>query len=301
MILAMSDIQENHVDARESRPFRGIFLTVLGIGCITVNDALMKLIVTDHPIGEAIFVRGLFALVPIAFLIYRAGGIRSLRIHDTAVQLWCVLLLVGPLFLYIFSLRYLPLSIVTIIFFTNPLFVTMLAPWFLDERVGWRRLLAVLAGFAGASLVVKPVGDAFVWIMVVPLMVALLSAVRELVVRAALARETSVSLLFYSSIAVMLTGLATLPLGWDALSGADLAVLAAAGLGFGFGIYLMTDALRYGEASLLSLYKYSGIVWALILGFLLWHEVPDAWTLSGTGLIIASGLYIVCRERDTAA
>ena len=75
---------------------------------------MMKLIIDDHPIGEAIFVRGLFALVPIAFLVRRAGGIRSLKIHDTAVQLWCVLLLVGPLFLYIFSLRLLPLSIATI-------------------------------------------------------------------------------------------------------------------------------------------------------------------------------------------
>jgi len=96
MIKTMSDIPDNHADARESRPFKGIFLTVLGIGCITFNDALMKLIVADHPIGEAIFVRGLFALVPIAFLIYRAGGITSLRIHDTALQVWCVLLLVGP-------------------------------------------------------------------------------------------------------------------------------------------------------------------------------------------------------------
>ena len=267
----MSEPRQPLVDARESRPLKGIFLTVVGIGCITFNDAMMKLIIDDHPIGEAIFVRGLFALVPIAFLVRRAGGIRSLKFHDTAVQFWCVLLLVGPLFLYIFSLRLLPLSIATIIFFTNPLFVTLLAPWFLDERVGWRRLTAVLVGFAGASLIVKPVGDAFSWIIVGPLIVALLSGVRELVVRAALARETSESLLFYSTMAVMLTGLATAPFGWVALSGTDLILLAAAGLGFGFGIYLMTDGLRYGDASLLSLYKYSGIIWALILGFLLWR------------------------------
>jgi drug/metabolite transporter (DMT)-like permease len=101
--------------------------------------------------------------------------------------------------------------------------------------------------------------------------------------------------------AVMLTGLATAPFGWVALSGTDLILLAAAGLGFGFGIYLMTDGLRYGDASLLSLYKYSGIIWALILGFLLWREVPDVWTLSGTGLIIASGLYIVYRQRHITA
>jgi len=162
------------VDAREWRPLKGIALSVLGIGFITFNDAMMKLVVEQHPIGEAIFVRGLFALVPMALLIYRAGGLRSLAVHNMGMQLWCALLLVGPLFLFVFSLSRLPLSIATIIFFTNPLFVTLLAPWFLNETVGWRRVSAVLVGFAGATLVVKPVGDAFVWILLGPLVVALL-------------------------------------------------------------------------------------------------------------------------------
>ncbi len=202
-----------------------------------------------------------------------------------------------PLFLFVFSLSRLPLSIATIIFFTNPLFVTLLAPWFLNETVGWRRISAVLVGFAGATLVVKPVGDAFVWIMLGPLLVALLSAVRELIVRTALARETSVSLLFYSSAAVTLIALATAPFGWVPLSWHTLVLLAASGMVFSFGIYLMTEGLRFGDASLLSQYKYTGIVWALGLGYLLWEEAPDWWTLLGTVLIIASGLYIVLRQR----
>ena len=185
----------------------------------------------------------------------------------------------------------------TIIFFTNPLFVTLLAPSFLKETVGWRRVSAVLVGFAGATLVVKPIGDAFVWIMLGPLLVALLSAVRELIVRTALARETSESLLFYSSAAVTLTALATAPFGWVPLSWHTLVLLAASGMAFSFGIYLMTEGLRFGDASLLSQYKYTGIVWALGLGYLLWGELPDWWTLLGTVLIIASGMYIVFRQR----
>ena len=84
-------------DAREWRPLKGIALSVLGIGFITFNDAMMKLVVEQHPIGEAIFVRGLFALVPMAFLIYRAGGLRSLAIHNMGMQLWSALLQVRPL------------------------------------------------------------------------------------------------------------------------------------------------------------------------------------------------------------
>ena len=125
---------------------------------------------------------------------------------------------------------------------------------------------------------------------------ALLSAVRELIVRTALARDTSESLLFYSSAAVTLTALATAPLGWVPLSGHTLMLLAGSGMAFSLGIYLMTEGLRFGDASLLSQYKYTGIVWALGLGYLLWGELPDWWTLLGTVLIIASGLYIVLRQ-----
>ena len=79
---------EKTIDGRESRPFKGILLTVLGIGCIMLNDAMMKLVVEDHPIGQAIFVRGLFATGPIVFLIHRAGGISSLKFHNTGIQIY---------------------------------------------------------------------------------------------------------------------------------------------------------------------------------------------------------------------
>ena len=116
------------VDAREWRPIKGIALSVVGIGFITFNDAMMKLVVEEHPIGEAIFVRGLFALVPMAFLIYRAGGLRSLAVHNMGMQLWCALLLVGPLFLFVFSLSRLPLSIATIIFLYESAFCNAAGP-----------------------------------------------------------------------------------------------------------------------------------------------------------------------------
>ena len=109
-----------------------------------------------------------------------------------------------------YSLSQLPLSTATIIFFTNPLFVTLLAPWLLRERVTWRRAITVSIGFAGAILVVDPGRAGFQWILLGPLMVALMSALRELVVRAALARETSVSLLFYSTTSVTVIAAFTL-------------------------------------------------------------------------------------------
>ena len=106
-------------DSRQHRPLRGISLSVFGIGCITFNDSMMKLVVNDHPIGQAIFIRSVFVLLLISLIVYRQGGLSELRIHSMRLQLWSAILLVLPIFLFIYALSKLPLSIATIIFFTN--------------------------------------------------------------------------------------------------------------------------------------------------------------------------------------
>lgn len=290
------------LDARQNRPLRGIALTVIGIGCITVNDALMKSVIDDHPVSQAIFVRGMFAFLPILFIVLRAGGLSALRVHSVSLQLWCALLLTIPIFLFIYSLSQLPLSIATIIFFTNPLFVTLLAPWFIGEGFRWRRGLAVMVGFIGTVLIVSPGTAHFEWIFFGPLAVAFFSAARDLVVRKALARETSASLLFYSSTLVTVLAAATLPLdtavfGWKPLSHSDVGALALTSCMFCLGIYLMTEGLRFAQATLLSLYKYSAIIWALLLGYLFWDEIPTTQTWLGAALIVASGLYTIMRSK----
>ena len=95
-------------DSREHRPFRGIALSVFGIGCITFNDSMMKLVVNEHPIGQAIFIRSVFVLLLISLLVYRQGGFRVLRIHSLRLQLWSAILLVFPIFLFIYALSQLP-------------------------------------------------------------------------------------------------------------------------------------------------------------------------------------------------
>ena len=276
---------------------RGILLGIAGMGCITFNDAMMKLVISDIPVGQAIFVRGCFAMLPITWLVYRTGGWRTLVVQRRASQAWCAVLLALPLFVFVYSLSQLPLSLATIIFFTNPLFVTLLAPRFLGERLTRVRVLAVLAGFVGAVIVMQPTAAAFKWIMLGPVFVALLTAVRELVIRRVVVEESSGSILFYSSLAVTLCALGTAPFGWDSLSARQVGLLATASVGFGFGLFLMTEALRFAEASLLSPYKYSAVVWALLLGYLFWGEQLSPWAYVGTALIVASGLTVALRDR----
>lgn len=284
-------------DSREHRPFRGIALSVFGIGCITFNDSMMKLVVNDHPIGQAIFIRGLFVLLLIILLVYRQGNFHVLRIHSLRLQVWSAVLLVFPIFLFIYSLSQLPLSIATIIFFTNPLFVCLLAPIWLGERITWLLGSAVALGFIGATLVLNPTSSAFEWVLLAPLAVALLSAVRELVLRHAMAHETAVSTLFYATLAVTVVAACTFPLGWVAMDWQEYGLLALAACGFGLGIYSMTESLRFAAASLVAPYKYSAIVWALLLGYLFWAELPTPMVWVGTALIIASGLAVLWERR----
>lgn len=289
------------LDSREHRPVRGIILSVFGIGCITFNDAMMKLVVDDHPVGQAIFVRGVFAILLVSLLVYKQGGVRSLNVHSVSLQFWCALLLVLPLFLFIYSLSQLPLSIATIIYFTNPLFVCLLAPIWLGERVTWVLGTAVTVGFVGAALVLAPSSSAFEWILLGPLVVALLSAFRELILRHAMARETAVSTLFYSSVAVTLVAACTYPFGWVVMEWREYGLLATAACGFGIGIYCVTESLRFAPASLLAPYKYSAIIWALILGYVLWNETPTSMVWLGTALIIASGVAVLYEPREADA
>ena len=97
-----------------------IALSVFGIGCITFNDSMMKMVVNDHPIGQAIFIRGVFVLLLILLLVYRQGGMQAMRIDSLRLQFWLAVLLVLPIFLFMYALSQLPLSIATIIFLTTP-------------------------------------------------------------------------------------------------------------------------------------------------------------------------------------
>ena len=287
-------------DSREHRPFRGIALSVFGIGCITFNDSMMKLVVNDHPIGQAIFIRGVFVLLLILLLVYRQGGLQVLRIDSLRLQFWSAVLLVLPIFLFMYALSQLPLSIATIIFFTNPLFVFLLAPIWLGERITWLLCSAVALGFIGAALVLNPTSSAFEWILLAPLSVALLSAIRELVLRHAMACETAVSTLFYASLTVTIIAACTFPLGWVAMGWREYGLLALSACGFGLGIYSMTESLRFAAASVVAPYKYTAIVWALLLGYLFLGEAPTPVIWLGTALILASGIAVLCGQLNSA-
>ena len=120
---------------------------------------------------------------------------------------------------------------------------------------------------------------------------------RDIVTRHIRTTETSTAILFYSMVAVMLAGLATAPFGWQPMDLRELAVTVFAGLVFGLGHFFVIEAFRYAEASVVAPYRYANLIWAVLLGFLIWREIPGIWVLAGTPLVVGSGLYILLHER----
>lgn len=283
-------------DRRVDQPVRGILLMVLGSTLITFNDAATKIVTEEHSVSQAILVRGLFSLIPIYFLAWRSGGWEAMRWHSFRDQAVCAVPLVISLFLFVWSLSFIPIAVATIMLYLSPLFVTALAPLF-GENVGWKRWSAVILGFVGAVFVIEPQGGAFSWWLMTPVAAALALSFRELATRRVIANETALSMLTVSTVAVILAAVPPSLFDWTPLSWTDYGLLAFSGLSFGLSLFLLTDAFRFADASLLSPVKYSGVITAAILGYAVWGDVPTLSAIFGAMLIVASVLIILWREQ----
>jgi drug/metabolite transporter (DMT)-like permease len=156
--------------------------------------------------------------------------------------------------------------------------------------------LAVSIGFAGVVVMVQPSSGALQWVALFPLGVALCGALRDIATRHMHATETTVAIMFYSVLAVILFGFAIGAAGWRAMSMHHIGLFAINGIVLGAAYFFLIEALRLAEASMVSPFKYVTLIWAILLGRLLWGDVPGAPVLIGAALIVASGLYILHRE-----
>ena len=275
---------------------RGVVLMTVGCVLITVNDMVMKMLSGSYPPGETIFVRGVFVSIPIALLVYRGGGLHTLRVTNVRGQLLRALTLCASMFMFITSLRYLPLADAVALTFAGPLILTAVAPWALGERVGWRRRSAVAAGFAGVLIMLAPGQDGLRWAALLPLGTAVFEATRDIVTRRLVVTESSVSLTAFSTGLVTLGALATAGHGWQPMSPGDAGLLALAACCMGIALFLMAEAFRHAEATLVAPFRYSSVLWAMIAGWIVFGDWPSPTMLAGAGLVVGSGLYILHRE-----
>ncbi len=270
---------------------------IAGTLMLTSQDAVSKYLTTDYHFGEIFFYRGIWAYVPLAFFVWRAGGLAVLRSREPGVNMIRALLNTAAGVLIISALALLPIADVFAIVFLSPLIVTALSPWMLGEAVGWRRWSAVLVGFAGVLVMTRPGGAGIGWLVLLPLGVAVVMALRDILTRRLGAHDSTVTILMYTvTVSVGFGGLTMLWTGTTMPPLEHWAIFIVAGLINGTAHFLTIRAFQLVAAAVVSPFKYLSIVWAAVLGFVIWGDVPDAYLICGAVLVVGSGLYTLHRE-----
>ncbi len=277
---------------------RGIVCMVGAMACFVTNDALVKFASQSMPSGQLIFIRGLMSVLLVLGLAHALGATASLR---EATRGWvagrAVVDAIATM-LYLGSLFHLPIGNATAINLAAPLFMTLFAAIFMAERVRGARWLAVCAGFLGVLLVIQPRAEGFNYYALVCLVGTLFHAARDLMTRRIHAGIPSILITLATAVAVtVVSGAWSLLQGWRAFGLFEFGLLALASVFLTGGYYFIISSMRHGEMTLVAPFRYSGLLFALMLGYLVWGEVPNTLAWSGIVLLIASGLYVLHSER----
>lgn len=285
----------DNADARPMQRARGIAFMCAAALAFTMVDALAKWLSARYPTTEIVFFRGLFAFIPVLALVARSGGMAAIRTRrPTAHVLRSTFALVAMVASFLAFTR-MPLADVIAISFSAPLFVTGLSVLLLGERVGVRRWSAVLVGFLGVLIMVRPGGETG-WPAWSALLTALCIAGSAIVIRTMSNTERSVTIVFYNTLTIAGVGAMTLPFAWVAPTASDWPALVALGVCGGIGQLCLTESYRSAPVSAVAPFNYSAILWATLFGFAIWGDVPDLSLVAGAALVIGSVLYLLHRE-----
>jgi len=280
----------------QNQTLKAIALMIAGAALLSANDAASKYLTQSYPIGQVICLRHAATLLVIVPYIAWVSGWRAARVVQWPGQVFRGLLFLGSAVFMVASLSVLPLSTVVAIVFASPIFVALLSLPLLNERVSAKRWLAVLIGFAGVLVIVRPGSAGFAWVLLLPVVCAFVNGLRDVVTRRLSRSETTISILLCSTVIVMLGGLASAPFGWIAVDANSALWFVVAGVCNAGAHFLLIEALRLGEAAAVAPFRYTTLLWATLFGFMLWHEVPSAWVAIGGLLIVVGGWYSVISE-----
>jgi len=293
--------------ARNSALF-GILYANIAVFTFTMMDAIIKGISNTFPTGEIIFFRNIFAFVPLLiYAFWRDGGI-SLRTSRP----WGHVMrgVSGVVSMYCFFRSYLEmhLSDAIALGLSGPIFITVLSVPVLGEQVGWRRWSAVIVGFLGVLVMTRPGSTLFDWNAGWPLAAAILYAIAMMSIRKLGATEPSTTIVFHFTAFAALASLLTIPWGmfepryaWVLPNDlGDLALVAVIGVLGGIAQIVLTKAYQRARAAVVAPFDYTALVYGLLLGWIFFHEVPDAYLIVGGLIVVASGIYIIHRETAVA-
>lgn len=296
-----ADAIEREQAKRRRQRLTGIGLmcaAVVSFACLDASAKYLNLYMDTMQVVWARYV-GAFLLTLVVFNpVSRPGLMKTKR---PGMQLLRSALLLGSTIANYIAFRYLQLDQAMLILFSAPFLVAILAGPMLGEWIGWRRWLAILAGFAGVFLVMRPgTGTGLHWAALFSALSAVFYSFYMIITRMLSSGERSDTTLFYSNLVGALAMMPVLPLVWSMPGDPFVFLLMALFGAFGsFGHYLLILAHRLAPASSLAPFIYTQLLWATLLGFLVFGDVPNHWTLAGAAIVIASGLYLLHRERVT--
>ena len=264
-----------------------------------VNDAFMKFLFIDISIYQAIFLRGVITIPMLALMaVYRNQITFSVNRSDWKYIWLRVAGEVGAAVFFLSALAQIPLANVTAILQAVPLTVTMAAALFLRETVGWRRWLAIIIGFLGVTIIVRPGVDGFSVYSLYAIAAVFCVTLRDIATRK-LSKDVPTSLVaMITGVAITLYGAIMLPsVVWIPLTATHWFLLILAAIAIVFGYLFSVLAMRTGETSFIAPFRYTAMVWAIGLGIILFNDWPDNLTLLGTTIVIATGIYSFHREK----
>lgn len=276
---------------------------VFGITAVTVmgfQDVLVKLLGGQVPVLEILFVRSLVALPLMAVVARRTAGPRALRTKRPLANALRGLFMTGGYTSFYLAITKLPLADAVALAFSAPLFITALAVPILGEKVGIRRWSAVVVGFIGVLVMVKPGFGTFHPAMLFSVVSAVSYACAIMVSRRMGAEEPGATMGFYTTLTFLTVSALAMPFLWVTPSGSALLLMAICGLIATAGHYYIAESYRMAPASVVAPFDYTALVWAVLFGWLVWGDLPGPSIIAGVALVVGGGLYVLHREARVA-
>ena len=274
----------------------GILLMTLGMFSLSVNDIIYKNLTMNFPVWEAVFFRAFSGSIISLYLIYHSG-IVSIKTKKPVRHFVRAFSAVGCVVLYIFGIKYLLLSENIAVAHSAPIIAALLAVPILGEKVGTHRILAIIIGFIGVLIIVKPGTEFFQLKSLLPIGSALFMASVYISTRSLMNTESSTSIVFYYSFALLLTSLIFFPSDFVIPDTFNLVLALSLGIMGSMGHYFMSQAAKHADVAVTSSFEYSSFVFVGVMGFLFFAEIPSLSIICGGILIIIGGIYVAYRER----
>lgn len=283
--------------------FRAIMLMLMAMAGFTLEDTFIKKMSGDISLGQILICLGVGAGIIFAFMAKSKGHVVFERRHWAPVFYARAILEGFSAIAFISALSLVEISTVAAVFQVTPLAITMGAALFMGEAVGWRRWAAIIVGFMGVMIIIRPGLSAFDPNVILVLLAVVGVAARDLITRG-LPEDTPATIVsFQAYMALIVAGVVMMLFAGDSFEVIDgwlsLMMLGAIICGV-VGYYGIVTAMRTGETSVIMPFRYMRLVFSLIVGFVVFHERPDMWTLIGAAIVIAMGIFTVWRERTVS-